>query len=41
MREGAGEHVEGNVEGGDGGDVHLILPPTGPERLAGVGWWGA
>lgn len=37
VREGAGEHVEGNVEGGDGGDVHLILPPTGLERMAGVG----
>lgn len=40
VREGAGEHVEGNVEGGDGGDVHLILPPTGLDRLAGVGWGG-
>lgn len=37
VREGAGEHVEGNVEGGDGGDVHLILPPTGLDRLVG-GW---
>lgn len=39
VREGAGERVEGSVEGGDGGDVHLILPPTGPDRL-GVGGGG-